>query len=77
MHFFWNNLEYYLSFSHNLWPDIIVKASETAYYVYDEKMQTKAQFSLCVIINNIITFQEIINIFRFFWATFITFETGD
>ena len=20
MHFFWNNLEYYLSFSHNLWP---------------------------------------------------------
>ena len=58
-------------------PDIIVKASETAYYVYDEKMQTKAQFSFCVIINNIITFQEKIDIEDYCWATFITFETED
>ena len=58
-------------------PDIIVKASETAYYVYDEKMQTKAQFSLCVIINNIISFQEKIDIADYCWATFITFETED
>ena len=58
-------------------PDIIVKASETAYYVYDEKMQTKAQFSFCVIIINIITIQDNIDIEDYCWASFITFETED